>query len=50
MKNRTWVAVLLLAAVLGASVYVPIRLSGYEDRRLLREVKTEKLSRSAKPE
>lgn len=50
MKNKTWVAVLLLAAVLGASVYVPIRLSGYEDRRLLREVKTEKLSRSAKPE
>jgi len=50
MKNRTWVAVLLLAAVLGASVYVPVALSGYEEKKLLADVQTEQLKESAKPE
>ncbi|KMZ55574.1 hypothetical protein [Dorea sp. D27] len=50
MKNRTWLAVLLLAAVLGASVYVPVALSGYEEKKLLADVQTEQLKESAKPE
>lgn len=50
MKNRTWLAILLLAAVLAASVYVPVCLSGYEEKKLLADVQTEQLEESAKPE